>query len=149
MEYGVKAAFLLNFTKFIEWPPTAFAQPGAPFTICVLGEDPFGRMLDNIVAGETANGRRLVVERLRRPPVSGCQVLFVARSEKDPAKILQGAGPGVLTVGETESFLQDGGVIALLLENRRVRFDVNLRAAENSGVTISSKLLNVARSVKK
>jgi|SRR5579862_2458861 hypothetical protein len=150
LEYQVKAAFLLNFTKFIEWPPKAFGSPAAPVSICVLGDDSFGSTLDQIVAGELVNGRAVAAQKLKRtPPPQSCQIVFVGKSEKDVGKILPGLGPGVLTVGEKEGFLHEGGMIAFVVENRRVRFDVNQTAAENAGLKLSSKLLSVARSVEK
>jgi hypothetical protein len=147
-EYQVKAAFLLNFTKFVEWPATSFRQAESPITICILGEDPFGTTLVQLVAGEIVSERKVVVERIKRPPPpKSCQVLFVGRDEKNSSKILSGLGPGVLTVGEGESFLRKGGIIAFVLENRRVRFSVNQMAAESGDLKLSSKLLSVARSV--
>jgi hypothetical protein len=149
-EYQVKAAFLLNFTKFVEWPATAFADEHSPLAICILGEDPFGNALNQIVKGEAVNGRELAVERIRRAPSpKSCQVLFVAKSEKEVPRILAGVGPGVLTVGDQENFLQEGGMVAFVIENRRVRFDIRQSAAGNAMLTISSRLMNVARSVEK
>lgn len=148
-EYQVKAAFLLNFTKFVDWPESVFASPEVPLSICILGEDPFGAELDKIVEGEAVNSRRLSIQRVRRLPLPACQVLFVGREEKDIPKILAAAHPGVLTVGEGERFLREGGMIALVIDNRRVRFDVNQPAAATAGLQISSKLLNVARNVEK
>jgi len=150
LEYQVKAAFLLNFTKFVEWPPAAFADEHSPLAICILGEDPFGSTLDEMVKGEAVNGREIVIQRiLRAAPRKMCQVLFVPKSEKDVPKILAGVGPGVLTVGETENFLQDGGILAFVIENRRVRFDIHQSAAANAMLTISSRLMTVARSVQR
>lgn len=148
LEYQVKAAFLLNFTKFIEWPPSSLAS-NAPFSICILGSDPFGGALDRILEGETVNGRKLAVERIQARPSHSCQIVFMDRTAKDSAKLLPGFGHGVLTVGEGNDFIRDGGIIAFVIENRRVRFDVNMPAAANAGLRISSKLLNVARSVEK
>jgi hypothetical protein len=147
LEYQVKAAFLLNFTKFIEWPPAASAD--GPFTICVLGDNPFGGALDRMVEGETAGGRGLAVQKIDREQPAHCRIVFAGRSEKDLSAFLARLGPGTLTVGEDDSFLREGGMIAFVIDNRRVRFDVNLRAAANAGLRISSKLLNVARSVEK
>lgn len=150
LEYQVKAAFLLNFTKFTEWPPAAFSDPQAPLEICVLGKDPFGRALDEVVQGEETNGHRLTVRRLSGPAVpQTCRVLFVDPDLKGATKLLEGVAPGVLTVGEGHHFLQDGGAIAFVLEDRRVRFDINQTAAEKSGLKLSSKLLSVAREVVK
>lgn len=148
LEYKVKAAFLLNFTKFVEWP-AAGASASAPFSICILGEDPFGTALESIVEGERVNGRRLVVQRVRPHEAQSCQVLFAGKGEGDLGKILQELRPGVLTVGEGTRFLHEGGMIAFVLESRRVRFDINQTAAARAGLLISSRLLNVARNVER
>jgi hypothetical protein len=150
LEYQVKAAFLLNFTKFVEWPTTAFEASDSPIAICILGDDPFGSALDRMVAGEMVSGRDVAVQRITRtPPPKSCQVLFVEKTEKDFAKSLADLGRGILTVGEGESFMRSGGMIAFIIENRRVRFDIHQAAAENAGLKLSSKLLSVARTVEK
>jgi hypothetical protein len=146
-EYEVKAAFLLNFTKFIDWPAPATAD--SPFTICIFGEDPFGHVLDRMVRGETVGGRKLVVQRIGRHDPAACQILFAGRNEKELPAALADAAAGVLLVGEGEGFLRDGGMIAFIMEDRRVRFDVSQRQALRAGMKISSKLLSVARSVEK
>jgi hypothetical protein len=149
-EYQVKAAFLLNFTKFIEWPPGTFSEERSPLTICILGPDPFGSALDQIVEGEAVNGRMVAVQRIgQAPPSKTCQVLFVARPEKEVPKLLDGVGLGVLTVGNGDKFLQDGGMVAFVVEDRHVRFDINQKAAVDAMLAVSSRLLNVARSVRK
>jgi hypothetical protein len=149
-EYQVKAAYLLNFARFVEWPPSAFAAAEAPLTICILGEDPFQTTLDRLIADETVDGHRLAVRRLQREPVTaGCHVLYVAASESDQAKLLRGMEREVLTVGEGDSFLRAGGMLAFVMEGRRIRFSINLAAANRSDVKLSSKLLNVAKSVVK
>ena len=150
LEYQVKAAFLLNFIKFTEWPASAFTDSDSPISICILGVDPFGNDLDRVIAGESVNGRKVTVQKIKRaPPPKVCQVLFLSRAEKDVDKILPALGPGVLTVGEGDSFIHDGGMISFIIENRRVRFDVNPTPARNAGLNLSSKLLNVARSVER
>lgn len=146
-EYEVKAAFLLNFIKFIEWPEDKAASE-RPFQICILGDDPFGPALDQIVEGEQVHGRKLAVRRIREFSRS-CEVLYVGKSEQDIAPLLAGLPRGVLTVGETDDFLRRNGIIAFVIENRRVRFDIDARAAARVGLRISSKLLNVARAVEK
>jgi YfiR/HmsC-like len=147
LEYKVKAAFLLNFTKFIEWPASEASHSGSPFNICILGSDPFGLALDQIVQGETVDGRKLVVERIQREGLKSCQILYLGKSEKDVREILSVRVQGLLTVGEGESFIRDGGMIAFVIENRRVRFYVNLGAARSAALQLSSKLLSVAKSV--
>ena len=148
-EYQVKAAFLLNFTKFVEWPPTAFPAPNTPLTICIFGDDPFGSTLEEIVQDETVNDRKILIRRLRDiPPPHTCQLAYLGGATRDNARLLRGLGPGVLTVGDGDGFVRDGGVIGFVVENRRVRFDVNRMAAELAELKLSSRLLSVARSVK-
>jgi hypothetical protein len=148
LEYRVKAAFLLNFTKFTEWPESAFGDPKSSLSICILGADPFGRILDQTLVGEVVNSRKVVVQRIQSaPPLKACQVLFVGKLEEDIAKTLATVGPGVLTVGEDRGFIRGGGMICFLIEAGRVRFDINQTAAETGGLKLSSKLLKVARQV--
>lgn len=147
LEYQVKAAFLLNFTKFIEWPALEISNPDTPFNICILGSDPIGPALDQILQGETAGGRKLAVQRIRRDGIKSCQVLYVGKAEKDIREMVSTPMYGVLTVGEGESFIRDGGMIAFVIENRRVRFHINLAAARGAALHVSSRLLGVARSV--
>jgi len=147
LEYQVKAAFLLNFTKFIDWPPPPTGGTAASFDICLLGDDPFGTVLDQMLEGETSQGRKLGVQRVRRPVPASCRVLFIGKTEQDLDSLLSDLGPGVLTVGDGTGFLRDGGMIGFVIENHRVRFDISQAAAARAGFKISSKLLNVARSV--
>lgn len=149
-EYDVKAAYLLNFTKFVDWPATAFATADSPLAICVLGNDPFGTVLNDLVQGEEVNGRKLVVRQLSQPPPPhACQVIFLHGGTKNTAHVVGELGAGVLSVGEGERFLRDGGAIAFVVDQRRVRFDINQSAAEGAGLKLSSKLLSVARTVEK
>jgi hypothetical protein len=148
LEYQVEAAFLLNFTRFVEWPSAAFASDKSPITICILGPDPFGRELDRMLEGEAVNARKIVAERVQRiPGPQVCQVLFLSEEARGAAELLPGVTPGVLTVGEGDGFLRDSGMIAFVLDNRRVRFDINEAAAKRAGLRMSAKLLSVARSV--
>lgn len=150
VEYQVKAAFLLNFAKFVEWPPNVFEAADSPVAICVLGKDPFGQALDDVIQGETVESRKLVIERISKAPAPRmCHVVFVGSGGKNITEALSSLGRGVLTVGEGDKFLQDGGMIAMVVENRKVRFDVNQTAAINAGLNLSSRLLTVARSVRK
>jgi hypothetical protein len=150
LEYQVKAAFLLNFVKFVGWPASAFPQPDSPISICILGADPFGKVLDQLIEGESVNDRKLAIERVKATPIpKDCQVLFLSRVEREMYRTLPGLGPGILTVGEGDGFIREGGMISFVIENRRVRFDINRTTAENAGLKLSSKLLSVARSVVK
>ena len=149
-EYQVKAAFLLNFARFVEWPPAAFETPGSPFAICTLGQDPFGAGLDRIVEGETLNGRKMTVRREPRGNIpKGCQIVFIANSEKNVPGIIAALGAGVLTVGDGEGFIREGAMVAFITESRRVRFDVNLAAATKAGLIINARMLAVARLVRR
>jgi hypothetical protein len=145
VEYGVKAAFLYNFTKFVEWPPGA---DQGDLALCVFGEDPFGRSLDALAQGERLEGRRLVV---RHPAALGdlkaCHVLFVSRSERGRTReILAGLGDApVLTVADLDGFLDQGGMIGLVVEENKVRFQIRQDVAERSRLRISSKLLSLAK----
>jgi len=146
----VKATFLLNFTKFVEWPAAAFEDAASPISICILGDDPFQGILNQLVEGEVVNGRRVTVQKIRRAPSpKSCQILFAGKPEKDLPAVLAAVGPGVLTVGEGPDFLREGGIIAFVVENRRVRFDINQSAAANASLILSSRLLSVARTVEK
>jgi YfiR/HmsC-like len=147
LEYQVKATFLLNFTRFIEWPPGTLGGPDAPFNICILGNDPFGNVLEQIVTGELVSGRKVAIQKLDRDPQPGtCRIVFVG-DQADGFRNPAGMGRGVLTVGEGEAFVRNGGMIGFVIENRRVIFDINRRAAEAAGLRFSSGLLSVAKSV--
>ena len=143
-EYEVKAAFLLNFARFVEWPMPE--GPGQPIRICLLGQDPFGGALERLAEGEAVDGRPIMVSKVSTPTGGGCQILFVPSAEREGLRARKPPA-GVLTVGEDPSFFRDGGMINFAIENRRVRFDVNLKAAESGSVRLSSRLLGVARSV--
>lgn len=147
-EYVLKAAFLYNFVKFVEWPAEAFAGAKSPLTICVFGTDPFGASLDGVVRGETLGERGLLVQRPEAlADLRDCQVLYVSRSERQrlPEVLAQVEGAPVLTVGDTGGFLRAGGVINFVLEDNKVRFQINQEAAERNRLTISSKLLRLAK----
>jgi len=149
-EYEIKAAFLYNFAKFVEWPPSSFADASAPLRICVLGQDPFGEELRNITKDKTVNGRKLKVYPVLDLQVARtCHILFIASSETAQLKqILAGLrGSDALTVGDTKGFVQQGGMINFVLDKDRVQFEVNRKAAEQAGLQISSKLLSVAKLV--
>ena len=149
-EYQVKAAFLYTFAKFVEWPPEAFSGPSTAMTICVLGDDPFGRFLDDAVSGKTVGDRRLSISRIAEFSAGrDCKILFIAASERRRmASLLASIPPGVLTVGDTPEFATQGGVIALRLEGERIRLSVNLTAAEKAHLRVSSRLLSLATIIK-
>jgi hypothetical protein len=146
-EYEVKAAFLYNFARFVEWP----APDGAgPFVVTVLGRDPFGSVLDDTLRGKTVDARRILVRRVSRSEdVGQSQILFICDSEKDrlPEILKSLESAPVLTVGEMSDFAERGGVIRFKVEQDRVRLEINVAAAERSRLRISSQLLKLARIV--
>jgi hypothetical protein len=146
LEYAVKATYLLKFTRFVVWPQAAMGA-GDSFNICILGPDPFGATLNQVVAGEEVAGRKIAIQRLEREPAPGaCQVLYVGQHEVRP-HFTGEPGRAILTVGEGANFARDGGMIGFVVENRRVTFDINWRAAEAAGLKLSSGLLTVAKTV--
>lgn len=147
-EYQVKAAYLFNFLKFVEWPEDAFTDPLAPFVIGVVGEDPFGNALPQVVIGKTVQGRDLVIRIFHTgEDLRGAHILFISASErKRLPMILSGLrGSSVLTVSDSAGFLDAGGMIQFLNENGRVRFAINVNETGRARVKISSKLLSLAR----
>jgi hypothetical protein len=143
-EYDLKAAFLFNFTHFVEWPAEAFADENAPIVIGILGDDPFGPVIDKIVEGETIKNRKLVIKRSQQiEDLKDCQVLFISKSEKSHIdQILAGLGDAsVFTVSETEGFARRGGVTNLFLQGNKVRFEINEHVAKRKGLKISAQLL--------
>ena len=149
-EYQVKAAFLYNFAKFIEWPAESFKAEGGLLVIGVLGEDPFGSALDQTVSGKNINGRPLIVRRLKwGQNLRDCQLLFISASErKRLAQILDSLrSAGVVTVSDLDNFCQQGGMIGFTLEEKKVRFVINMQVAEQARLRIRSKLLTLAKAV--
>ena len=150
-EYDLKAAFLFNFVHFVEWPAAAFADATSPFTIGILGVDPFGQSLDEIVANEAVRNRRLVVRRYRSvEEIEACHILFVSSSEASQLDHIRQAlaHRSILTVGETKDFATHAGIIGFELAQRRLRLRINLAAAADAQLTISSKLLRQAQIVR-
>jgi hypothetical protein len=146
-EYRVKAGFLFNFPQFVEWPTRAFREAQAPIVIGILGDDPFGPYLDELVQGEKIGARPLLVQRFRRvEEIGDCHVLFLSRSEagKFDAILARLRGRAILTVGEDESLERAGGMVRFTIENNKVRLRINPEAAKTGELTISSKLLRLA-----
>ena len=149
LENDVKAAFLYNFTKFVEWP-AAPDHTAEPFRVCVIADREFARAVDRTIEGESVEGRPLErVEPHSPDEARHCAILYVGRRNIDEAAPLLASvrQMPVLTVGDDPRFAQRGGAIEFVLENSRVRFDVNAPAVERSGLKVSSKLLRVARTV--
>jgi YfiR/HmsC-like len=149
-EYDVKAAFLFHFAQFVEWPAEAFLSAESPLTYCTVGEDVFRGALDESVKGKRIGSRPLRVLHLReREPINGCQVLFIGAGHKgrQMEELASANGRPVLTVGETADFAQEGGIIGFFLEEKKVRFEINMGAAEKARLKISAKLLALAKTV--
>ena len=146
-EYAYKAGLLAKLDQFVEWPARAFHDAQSPLVIGVLGEDPFGSYLDELVQGEKVGERSIVVRRFRRgADVADCHILFISRSEAGQFdKIISAlAGHSVLTVGDDEGFERAGGMVRFVIENNKVRLHIDDNAAKAVELTISSKLLRLA-----
>jgi hypothetical protein len=146
-EYPIKAAFLFNFAKFVEWPPDAFKSPGDPLVICVLGQNPFGSALEDVVREKTIANRPFVVREVSNAQqASKCHMVFVSSSERKHLHSLldELKGRCVLTVGEADDFIENGGIINFKLKDARVRIEVDAKAASRARLRISSKLLSLA-----
>jgi YfiR/HmsC-like len=151
-EYQVKAIYLYNFGRFVQWPPNATAAKGDSFSICVLGQDPFGPSLDSTVAGETLDGKPLAARRISTPRDAGeCRILFISSTEENHLKEILAAldESSILTVSDMPAFSRRGGMIQFVLEGDKVRFEINLTKAETAKLTLSSELLKVATTVRR
>jgi hypothetical protein len=151
LEYEVKAAFLLNFVTFTEWPATAFESPSSPLRICIVGDDPFDGSLARTVQGETVAGHPLTVSRLEPGESSAsCHALFVPNAVSQRGSAIDRENPQapVLLVSESDVLWHAGAIINFAVDGGRVRFDVNRTAAGRHGLRLSPKLLQIARVVK-
>ena len=149
LEYDVKAALLLNFARFIEWPESAFPGPRAPIQICVFAPSPFGDVLDRTLQSETVRERPISTRAVHNVAQSdGCHLLFIREgAETRGEALLYEAGTHTVTVGESPRFEKMGGAVTFVVEGGRVRFNVNLRPVEERGVRISARMLHVASRV--
>jgi len=156
-EYLIKAGFIYNFASLVQWPSTSFSQADSPIVIAVLGEDHFGTTLDHVLQGKKIDGRPFVIKHLRSVSElvksagnpRDCQILYVTASAMSHLSevILSVRALPILTIGDTPGFAKSGGMINLILENNRVRFEVNVKAAKDADLNISSRLLALARIV--
>lgn len=149
-EYLVKAAFLFHFAQFVDWPPEAFKGADSPVTYCTVGEDPFQGALEASLAGKKIGERTFRVQHLKQmQEIQECQVLFFGPTEKKVIATMLATlkHSPVLTVGESEHFAEEGGMIGFLLEDNKVRFEINLESAEHAKLRISARLLALAKTV--
>ena len=156
-EYEVEAAYLSNFGRFVEWPrrirsaAAAGAPNSDPFYVCVLGQDPFGLILDAALKGETIGGAPMVAKRLSRPEdAAGCRILFVSSSKDTQLSAIMATlgTSSVLTVGDMPGFTNRGGMIQFVLNGNRVRFEINLAAAQRARLALSSQLRKLAVAIR-
>jgi hypothetical protein len=150
-EYQVKAAFLYNFARFVEWPNGAFPDGQSPFVLAVIGKDPFGESLD-LLKGKTVGNREIAIKRIADiDRLGNCHLLFISDSEKDRLKpILRKAESArMLAVSDLKGFCEAGGHIAFYIEDNRIRFEINNDDAQRNGFKISSQLLKLAKIFKK
>jgi len=152
-EYLIKAGFIYNFAQLVQWPSVVFSQADSPIVIGILGTDPFGTTIDRVVENKKLDGRNLVVKRLKwgkdLKDLKDCNILFVSSSEKEhiPDLFNMVKWLPILTIGETPGFATRGGIINLTLQDNKVRFEVNIEAAKQANLNISSRLLALARIV--
>jgi hypothetical protein len=149
-EYQLKAVFLFNFLQFVDWPADAFADAHSPIYVCVLGTDPFGSELDNVMAGERLDGRPIVVERHTDvAEITHCHLVFISQdSERRRRQSLAALeSMPILTVGDVDDFAAQGGIIELDVQNNRIKLLVNLQAATQAQLRVSSKLLRKSQIV--
>jgi hypothetical protein len=149
-EYQVKAVFLFNFARFVDWPAVTFASSGSPFALCVYGDDPFGEDLDTVVRGEKIAGRPLVVRRLHEvQEVQGCQIIYVARSaDRELESVISELDRrATLTVSDLAGAARRGAMIRMLTVNGKIRLRINLDAVRAAHLTLSSNLLRAAEVV--
>jgi hypothetical protein len=150
-EYEVKAAYLFNFAKFVEWPAQSFPTDSSPLVFGVLGKDPFGETLEQAFAGQKVGGRGFEIRRgARIQDLGPCHILFISDSESERLEAVLDSirGMNALTVSDLDKFASSGGVIGFFHEEKRIRFEVNPDAAQRAGLKLSSKLLKLARIVK-
>jgi hypothetical protein len=147
-EYEIKAAFLFNFAKFVEWPPQAVNDTVRSFVIGILGKDPFGDALEQTIGEKTVRGAVIRITRLSRlGDLRSCDILFISESEQNnlPGILEKIADQSILTVSDMPDFAGRGGMIHLYTENNKVRFIIHTQAAEKAGLKLSAKLLTLAK----
>ena len=146
----IKSVYLLNFGRFVEWPPLALKVPPAPFRICIVGADPVREQLDALLRGQEVKQHKIEVQRFStRAKLSDCQIAYINASgpEQTSEILLRLKSSPILTVGDAPYFLGSGGMIQFKLKADTLRFIINLRAADRAQLKVSSRLLQIAESV--
>ena len=145
-EYQVKAAFLFNFTKFLDWPPATMGQADEPFVIGVLGTDPFGSYLDETIAGEKIMEHPMIIKRFSTvEQIDRCHILFINEPRKTTEVLNALKGKSILTVSDDSHFCRNGGIIRFYTENESIHLEINIQAAKAANLAVSSKLLRIAK----
>ena len=150
-EADVKAAFVYNFLKFVDWPPHALARSDQPLSIAIVGEGPVADAVESLLEGKKVGTHALVVVRVKAgDPLADVHAVFVTGADKDKAHrtLATRGSAAILTIGDDDQFAARGGIIGLYVEDRRVRFEVNTAAADATGLRVSSRLLALARLVR-
>ncbi len=146
-EYKVKAVFIYNFIQFVDWPQNSFASETSPFIIGILGDDPFGTAIDEVVAGEKFDRHPVIVQRYHDvKEIKNCQILYLSSGEAEHLRedLAVLPGTGMLTVSDNNNFARMGGMIRFFTQNNKIRLQINPDAARAVNLIISSKLLRVS-----
>lgn len=149
-EYQIKAAFLFNFTQFVEWPANALPETKTPLVIGILGENPFGSYLQEIITGEQVNGHPLIVQQYKdAEEIKACHVIFINLTEKNKLEqvIASLKGRSILTVSDDNDFIKQGGMIRFIKKDNKIQFQINPESAKEADLIVSSKLLRLAEIV--
>jgi len=149
-EYQIKAGFFFNFTRFVDWPESAFVTASSPILVCILGETPLTDLVTNVALGKVVNGRAVSIRRVKASDdLRQCNLLFIsAEEERHTAEILASLKKtNTLTVGETPGFAQAGGMINFSIQENKVKLELNLEATTRAGLKVNSKLIAVSRLV--
>jgi uncharacterized protein DUF4154 len=148
--YKIKAVFLFNFTQFVEWPDGAFNNNNDPFVIGILGKDPFGKYIDEVVQSEKVGNHSITIMRYQNiSEINNCQVLFIEDNDSNLPSVLSALNNrAILTVSDMQGFTQAGGIIGFVTIENKIKLQININAAKEAGLNISSKLLSVANIVK-
>ncbi|MCV6637095.1 YfiR family protein [Candidatus Albibeggiatoa sp. nov. NOAA] len=152
-EYQIKAVFLFNFVNFVSWPDSAFDNRSDPFSICVVGKDPFGIYLDFTTDGQTAkDGRGLKIKRLKDnlQDIKNCHILFISDSEQNNLNVIfeQTRDLAILTVSDIDNFVKKGGMVKFFSRNNKIRLGVNPDAIKAEGLVANANLLNLSQIIR-
>ncbi len=148
-ENDIKAAYLYNFAKFVEWPAASFNTPNAPIILCILGSPPFDKALKTI-QNKPVRDRLLLIRHCRNiEDLEGCHMLFVSDSEKEnmAAILSRVKNQPILTISDIDGFVNSGGIIKFIRSGNKIRFEVNVGAAEKASIKISSRMLKIAQRI--